>query len=150
MSKAKGNILKAIEQGIITKTTKVRLTELEAEEEKIEADITHEESRTSKYSKDKIIFALEKFRNLDLKVERNRERLVNALVVSVILYDDRIVITTPIDGEPITIVTKDDVQSIAGAADRQANNSSDILSCASPVKTSQPRGFFSEICPSGK
>ncbi len=130
--KAKGNILKAIEQGIITKTTKVRLTELEAEEEKIEADITHEESRASKYSKDKIVFALEKFRNLDLKVERNRERLVNALLVAVILYDDRIVITTPIDGEPITVVTKDDVQSIADAADRQLNKSSDILSCASP------------------
>ena len=107
------NLMKAIEEGLITKTTKARLTELEAEEERIQESIYIEENKMPKLTKEQILFALERFRDLDITLEHNRERLVDALVKCIILYDDKIIITTTFKNEPITIMTTEEVADVA-------------------------------------
>ena len=52
------NVMKAIEYGIITETTKARLEELEGE-------IGAEQPRHSQMSRDEIVFGIEWFASLD-------------------------------------------------------------------------------------
>ena len=66
-----------------------------------------------KLTKEQILFALERFRDLDITLEHNRERLVDALVKCIILYDDKIIITTTFKNEPITIMTTEEVAEVA-------------------------------------
>lgn len=66
-----------------------------------------------KLTKEQILFALERFRDLDITVEQNCERLVDALVKCIILYDDKIIITTTFKNEPITIMTSEEVADVA-------------------------------------
>ena len=92
--KAQNNIVKAIEQGIITETTKSRLTELENLISQYDIEICKEKARSYTYlTADDIEMYLSKFvfdNTDDIKV---RKLIVNAFVREVILYDDKIVIT---------------------------------------------------------
>lgn len=90
---AQNNIVKAIEQGISTETTKSRLTELENLISQYDVEILKEKARSYTYlTADDIEMFLSKFvfENTDVKV---RKLIVNAFVREVILYDDEIVIT---------------------------------------------------------
>lgn len=120
------NIMKAIEKGIVTRTTKSRLEELEAEEEKITRSIKVEESKIPTITKDFILFTLNKFRTLDLKIEKNKERLIDGLVKAIFAYDDYIKVLLTFDDSPITIPTSDEIEYMA--------NSSDIQSSGAPKK----------------
>ena len=92
--KAQNNIVKAIEQGIITEVTKTRLTELEKEVTSLEFEIAKEKARSYTYlTVEQIEMYLSKFvfeSTADIKV---RKLVVNTFVREVILYDDEIVIT---------------------------------------------------------
>ena len=120
------NIMKAIEKGVVTRTTKSRLEELESEEEKIVQSIKIEESKIPTITKDFILFTLNKFRTLDLKIEKNKERLIDGLVKAIFVYDDYIKVLLTFDDSPIAIPTSDEIEYMA--------NSSDIQSSASPKK----------------
>ncbi len=111
------NVMKAIELGVITRSTKARLEELEAEEDSVLAGIAVEEAKRPKISREQIIFTLQKFRDLDLSMERNRERLIDGLVKSIILYDDRIVIFLTYKDKPLTIPTSGELESMADCSD---------------------------------
>ena len=129
------NIMKAIEKGVVTRTTKSRLEELEAEEEKIVQSIREEESKIPTITKDFILFTLNKFRTLNLKVEKNKERLIDGLVKAIFIYDNYIKVLLTFDDSPITIPTTDEIEYMA--------NSSDIQSSASPENnTLQRRVLF--------
>ncbi len=92
--RARNNMIKAIEQGIITESTKTRLTELENLISQYDIDICKEKARSYAYlTADDIEMYLSKFvfdSADDIKV---RKLIVNAFVREVILYDDEIVIT---------------------------------------------------------
>ncbi len=134
------NIMKAIEKGVVTRTTKSRLEELEAEEEKITKSIKIEESKIPTITKDFILFTLNKFRTLDLKVEKNKERLIDGLVKAIFVYDDYIKVLLTFDDSPITIPTSDEIEYMS--------NSSDIQSFASPKqKPSLVDGFLFCVTP---
>ncbi len=128
------NIMKAIEKGIVTRTTKSRLEELESEEEKIVWNIKMEEGKKPKITKDFIIFTLNKFRNLDLKLEKNKERLIDGLVKAIFVYDDYIKVFLTFDDKPIDIPTVEDKENMS--------NSSDIARCVSPSSCSKEQGDF--------
>ena len=120
------NIVKAIEKGVVTRSTKSRLEELEAEEEKITLNIKLEEAKRPEITKEFIIFTLNKFRNLDLQFEKNKERLIDGLVKAIFVYDDYIKLILTFDDKPINIPTSDEIENMA--------NSSDIQSFVSPKK----------------
>ena len=128
------NIMKAIEKGIVTRTTKSRLEELESEEEKIIWNIKMEEGKKPKITKDFIIFTLNKFRNLDLKLEKNKERLIDGLVKAIFVYDDYIKVFLTFDDKPIDIPTAEDKENMS--------NSSDIARCVSPETINFGLSFF--------
>lgn len=77
VQKSIANLIKAVEQGLVTRSTKSRLEELEAEEETLKESIFIEQNKVPRLSKEQILCVLERFRSLDLSVERNRERLVD-------------------------------------------------------------------------
>ena len=85
--KAKHNIIVAIEQDIITASTKERLQELELQQEELSAKIVIEEFKVkTTITKDDIIEFIKKALN------NNAERIIDLLVKQIILYDDKIII----------------------------------------------------------
>jgi len=102
-----------IEKGVVTRSTKSRLEELEAEEEKITLSIKLEEAKRPKITKEFIIFTLNKFRNLDLRFEKNKERLTDGLVKAIFVYDDYIKLILTFDDKPINIPTSDEIENMA-------------------------------------
>ena len=96
--------------------------------------ILKEQTSSSKLTKEQILFALDKFRKLDLTIEANKERLIDSLVKCVLLYDDKLVITFNFKNEPVTVPTSEDFDAI--------EKSSDIEAFASPNKT-YPNYFVS-------
>lgn len=126
--------MKAIEKGVVTRTTKTRLEELEKEEEKIKQNIKAEEDKKPKITKDFILFTLHKFRSLDLRFEKNKERLIDGLVQAIFVYDDYIKLILTFDDRPINIPTTEEIEYMA--------NSSDIQSSASPSQALRKKCFF--------
>ena len=88
--RATKNLLNAIEQGIITATTKERLLELETEQSKISGLIAVEKSSIPEVDKEDIIVWLESFRSGDIENKKFQEKLFNTFLISAILYEDRL------------------------------------------------------------
>ena len=125
VQKSIANLIKAVEQGLLTRSTKARLEELEAEEETLKESIFIEQNKVPRLSKEQILCVLERFRSLDLSIERNRERLVDALVKCIVLYDDKFIITVTFRDEPIVVMTSEEAADVARLG-------SDINSLAPP------------------
>lgn len=85
-----GNVMAAIEAGIITSTTKERLLELEAQEQKLAQALETEKSLRPTYTRERVIFWLEQFRSGDLTDPAFRLRLVTTFVNAIYLYDDHL------------------------------------------------------------
>jgi len=118
------NVLRAIEDGIVTASTKTRLMELEAERADIEKGIAKELIATPELDRDQIVFFLERFRDGDAKDERYREFLVDTFLQAVFVYDDRLVITLNYSGQN-NKVTK-------SLADKAASGEGSGCSCLAP------------------
>ena len=88
VEKATANLMKAIESGIITPTTKSRLVELEAEHEQLTRSIAEELMNDATLERDQIVWFLERFRDGDIKDESFRAFMVDTFLNSVYLYDD--------------------------------------------------------------
>lgn len=97
------NIMKAIEMGVVTRNTKARLQELEEEEDRLVASIKEEEAKMPKISREMILFTLHRYRDLDLKLQKNKERLIDGMVKAIFLYDDRLEFYLSYQDEPISV-----------------------------------------------
>ncbi|MEG1709998.1 MAG: recombinase family protein, partial [Acinetobacter sp.] len=89
--KAINNMINAIEQGIITSSTKDRLQELEQTKDNLQINLAREEIKKPVLEKEQIIFWLLKLRKLDMTKEDDRQILIDNFVNSIYLYDDRII-----------------------------------------------------------
>ena len=87
------NMLNAIQQGILTKSTKARLEELEAAKEEIEIRIANEKLIKPKVSAEFVTFWLHRFRKLDVRQQSHRKMLIDTFVNAIYLYDDKLIIT---------------------------------------------------------
>lgn len=87
------NLLNAIQQGILTKSTKGRLEELEATKEELETKIACEKLAKPKVSPEFMTFWLHRFRKLDVRQKSHRKMLIDTFVNAIFLYDDKMVIT---------------------------------------------------------
>ena len=86
------NILTAIEQGIITPSTKSRLEELEDEKQRLQVGIMEESMVQPTVTKEQVLFFLDQFRNGDVSDPAYRQRLIDVFVHAVYVYDDKVVI----------------------------------------------------------
>lgn len=102
------NIMTAIEQGIITQTTKIRIMELEQEKDQIQAAIAREQIAQPDIERDQVVYFLERFREGSLDDPEYRLKLVEAFVSSVYLWDDgKIVISYNYTGDNNRITLND-------------------------------------------
>ena len=88
-----GNILKAIEQGIFTPSTKQRLDELEARKEEILANIQTAELQKPKLTREQMTAWFEQFRHGDPANRDFQKRLIDTFVNAVYVFDDKRVLT---------------------------------------------------------
>lgn len=98
------NVLTAIEQGIITTSTKERLQELEAEQSKIEAQIAAARADIVAVSRDDLISGLSMFKDGDVRDKRFQARLFDTFLVAVFAYDDELKIVFSFTGDKNTIL----------------------------------------------
>ncbi len=115
------NIMAAIEQGIFTPTTKDRLLELEAEKADLEANIQREEIARPTFSKEQIIFFLERFKGGDVNDREYQRQIIDTFVSQIWLYDDKTVITYNYSGEGNT-VTLEAVEAAASEAEKKCSD----------------------------
>ena len=87
------NLLKAIEQGIFTPSTKQRLEELEAQKEEILVNVQTAELQKPKLTREQMTAWFEQFRHGDPKNRDFQKRLIDTFVNSVYVFDDKLVLT---------------------------------------------------------
>lgn len=92
IQKSLDNIMKAIEAGIITDTTKDRLVELENQRSEIDVEIAKAEIKKPDISDDQARYWLYTFKHGDIEDVEFCTKLINTFVNSIYLYDDYMVI----------------------------------------------------------
>ena len=122
-------LLNAIQQGILTKSTKGRLEELEATKEELETKIACEKLAKPKVSAEFMTFWLHRFRKLDVRQKSHRKMLIDTFINAIFLYDDKMVITFNYKDGTDTI-TFDDLK----AALDKGNTGSDLDCSTAPAR----------------
>ena len=87
------NLLDAIQQGLLTESTKERLRELEETKSKLQTSILQEKIRHPLLTREQISFFIYRFRDSDITKREQRQRLIDSFVNAIYLYDDKVVIT---------------------------------------------------------
>ena len=87
------NLLDAIQQGILTKSTKSRLEGLEALKEEMEVKIACEKMAKPKLTDEQVRHWILRFRMLDMTKKEHRQKLIDTFVNAIYLYDDKLIIT---------------------------------------------------------
>ena len=128
------NMLSAIEQGIITDSTKDRLSQLEAKKKEIEITILQEKIKKPFLTKEQILFGIEKYKKLDLTTQEGKQRLIDGFINAIYVYDDRIT---------FTYNYKDGTETIT-LSELESAKSSDIKCVGAPKRKTSPNGgvFF--------
>ena len=93
VNKKLDNLMKAIEDGLYTRTTKERLEALEIQKDELTAKIADEKLKKPSFNEDFIRFWLMKFRKFDISQKKQRKALIEIFVNAIFLYDDRMLIT---------------------------------------------------------
>lgn len=84
------NIMKAIEMGIITDTTKARMMELEESKKDLTERIRIEKALLMELDADQLRFAIERFRDKNIDNRNYQRELINTFIKAVYVYDDRL------------------------------------------------------------
>lgn len=127
VNKKLDNLMKAIEDGLYTRTTKERLEALEIQKDELTAKIADEKLKKPSFNEDFIRFWLLKFRKFDISQKKQRKALIEIFVNAIFLYDDRMLITFNYKDGTQTVRFEDTL-----TADGVEGNSSDLSSLVGP------------------
>ena len=119
VKKGLGNVMAAIEQGILTPTTKQRMEELEERRAELEEAIGDAKRELTSLTRDQVIFWLEKFRGGDCGNTDYQQKVIETFVNAVYLYDDRLRIVynyTKNGSETVDLAFVDSYESADGGA----------------------------------
>lgn len=97
------NLLDAIQQGLLTPSTKKRLDALEARKEELEAGIMEAELNKPRYTKDEMVCYISQFKYGDTEDKEYQRRIIDTFINSIYLFDDKIVFTYNYKGGTETI-----------------------------------------------
>lgn len=116
------NMLNAIEQGIITPSTKQRLEELESRRLDLELAIEEEKVQQPQLTRDQLTYWFERFRTVDLADPSARSywsTFIDVFISAVYVYDDhlRIVCNFTGDGEAVNYDFVNDIESYEEAVE---------------------------------
>ena len=87
--KALKNLVKALSDGLTSRTVSQEVERLEGEIERLKRQIQKEEEKP-RVTEDEVVFVLESFRNGDLDDPKYRQFIIGSFVEKVILWDDQI------------------------------------------------------------
>ena len=136
------NMLRAIQLGVLTKSTKTRLEELEAAKERLELEIAEEKIGKPLLTPKFVHSWVQRFRKLDPKLPSHRKTLIDNFLNAVILFDDKLILSFNYREGTETITFADFSQPDVPAF----SAGSDIETVASPWKTpllsTDKRGVF--------
>ena len=93
VNKKLDNLMKAIEDGLYTRTMKERLEALEIQKDELTAKIADEKLKKPSFNEDFIRFWLMKFRKFDISQKKQRKALIEIFVNAIFLYGGRMLIT---------------------------------------------------------
>lgn len=127
------NLLNAIQQGIVTPSTKQRLEDLEKQKSDISVQIIKEEMSKPLLTKDQILFWFHRFRKYNTRRLDHKRRLIDSFINTIYLYDDKMV---------ITFNYKDDSETVSLSEIENSDLSSDLTASALPKKAPNFRCFF--------
>ena len=130
------NMLDAIQQGILTASTKERLESLEKQKSELSVQIIKEEMAKPTLSREQIIFWFHRFRKLNTKRLDHRRRLIDSFVNAIFLYDDRIT---------FTFNYKDGTKTINFTELEKSGLGSDINALAAPSSKTTYLKWFSDV-----
>lgn len=99
-----GNIVRAVEMGIISVEFKDRMAELQAEKQELEGLIATENSTLLRLDRDKVMSSLLLYRNGDVRDKAFQKRLINTFVKAIYLYDGYFKLITDFSGERKTYI----------------------------------------------
>ena len=124
--KALNALLSALEQGIVTKTTKDRMLALEAQKEELEGKIALEKSRQAEpLSLETVKAFLYYFAHKKYETDEARNEFFNSFINRVILYDDKVLIFYNTDpNSPTTISTNENTEIIEYFSQNNAKENS--------------------------
>ena len=126
------NIAAAIEEGIITQTTKERLTALEVQRDELQISIFEEETSHPKLTKEYVVQWLESFKRHDLRDHKVQRQVIECFVNTVYVFEDKIIVNLNLrDGDKPIALSKE--------------NGSDIETCGSPKSTPAYAGVFFRV-----
>ena len=86
-------MLNAIQQGILTSSTKERLEELEKLREELKTGILQAELESPKYSREDIIEWISRFKYGDPNNKEYQRQIIDIFLNSIYVFDDRLVFT---------------------------------------------------------
>ena len=127
VNKKLDNLMKAIEDGLYTRTTKERLEALESQKDELTVKIADEKLKKPSFNEDFIRFWLMKFRKFDISQKKQRKALIEIFANAIFLYDDRMLITFNYKDGTQTVRFED-----ALTADSAEEKSSDLSGSAGP------------------
>ena len=78
---------------MFTKGTKERLDELEAQREQLETDIIKQEIVDETVTREQVVLWLKEMKKLDLSLDDSKRKLIDTFVNSIVLYDDKVVVS---------------------------------------------------------
>ena len=87
------NLLNAIQQGILNKSTKQRLDDLEAQKEDLEVSILQAELARPRYTKDEMVRWISQFKYGDVDSVDYQRQIIDIFINSIRLFDDKIIFT---------------------------------------------------------
>ena len=103
--KAIDNMLNAIQQGIITASTKERLEQLETQRQELKLSILQVQMTKPRYTKEQIVSWINRFKYGSADDPQYQKQIIDMFINSIYVFDDKIVFTYNFqDGtEPITL-----------------------------------------------
>ena len=124
------NILKAIEAGIYTATTKDRLLQLEDQQAKLEAEILFEQRRLAapKFTKDRVVFFLQSLLSGELNEYEMKKRILDDFVDAVVIDGHYAIISYRFNG--VDNVSETDFEAMLKVADKIKNTPEKVRKCS--------------------
>ena len=133
--RAINNILAAMEQGIITGSTKDRLFQLEKRKEELAHNIAVQNSiQRVPMTVEEITEYLYSFKDLDYTNERNKQRLIHLFIRKIILYNDKCLVYFNFTDRAEALLTLDE----SLESERTAPTSVGDVSSAIAVNENEP------------
>lgn len=122
------NVLKAIEAGIITDSTKARLLELEDRRNTLRQAIAAADVSVPALTREQLLFMFEKFRGRDTRSPDFIREILDTFIDKIFVYDNRLVVTFNLSDDNTENISFSDIKKEKPGALAAAG---DLLTCSS-------------------